>query len=65
MLQMVESAVEKKTKTENFISVFAKYYTPIVVLAAVIISVSYTHLDVYKRQLQVLSDLLSASEHMP
>ena len=38
MLQMVESAVEKKTKTENFISVFAKYYTPIVVLAAVIIS---------------------------
>ncbi len=39
MLQMVESAVEKKTKTENFISVFAKYYTPIVVLAAVIISI--------------------------
>ena len=38
MLQMVESAVEKKTRTENFISVFAKYYTPIVVLAAVIIS---------------------------
>lgn len=39
MLQMVESAVEKKTKTENFISVFAKCYTPIVVLAAVIISI--------------------------
>lgn len=39
MLQMVESAVEKKTKTENFISVFAKYYTPIVVLVAVIISI--------------------------
>lgn len=38
MLELVESAVEKKTKTENFISVFAKYYTPIVVLAAVVIS---------------------------
>ena len=38
MLQLVEEATEKKTKTENFISVFAKYYTPIVVLLAVIIS---------------------------
>lgn len=38
MLQLVEEATEKKTKTENFISVFAKYYTPIVVLLAIVIS---------------------------
>ena len=39
MLKLVEEATEKKTKTENFISVFAKYYTPVVVLLAVLISV--------------------------
>ncbi len=39
MLKMVETAVEKKTKTENFISVFARYYTPIVVLAALVVAV--------------------------
>ena len=39
MLKLVEEATEKKTKTENFISVFAKYYTPIVVLLAILISV--------------------------
>ncbi|MBE6879662.1 MAG: cadmium-translocating P-type ATPase [Ruminococcaceae bacterium] len=39
MLKLVEEATEKKTKTENFISVFAKYYTPIVVLLALLISV--------------------------
>ena len=38
MLELVEEATENKTKTENFISVFAKYYTPIVVLAAIVIS---------------------------
>ncbi len=39
MLEIVQTAIEKKTKTENFISVFAKYYTPVVVLMAVIIGV--------------------------
>lgn len=39
MLQLVEEATEKKTKTENFISVFAKYYTPVVVIMALLISV--------------------------
>lgn len=39
MLKLVEEATEKKTRTENFISVFAKYYTPIVVLLALLISV--------------------------
>ncbi len=39
MLKLVEEATEKKTKTENFISVFAKYYTPVVILLALLISV--------------------------
>ncbi len=39
MLQLVEEATEMKTKTENFISVFAKYYTPVVVIMALLISV--------------------------
>ena len=34
ILDMVENASGKKAKTENFISVFAKYYTPFVVFAA-------------------------------
>jgi Cd2+/Zn2+-exporting ATPase len=40
IVRMVENAWEKKSKTENFISVFARYYTPaVVVLAAVTASV--------------------------
>jgi len=39
VLDLVENASSKKAKTENFISVFSKYYTPIVVGLAVIISV--------------------------
>ncbi len=39
MLEIVEAATEKKTRTENFISVFARYYTPIVVFMAILISV--------------------------
>ena len=34
ILDMVENASGKKAKTENFISVFAKYYTPFVVFTA-------------------------------
>ena len=34
ILDMVENASGKKAKTENFISVFAKYYTPFVVFSA-------------------------------
>ncbi len=37
ILDMVENAIEKKAVSENFISKFARYYTPIVVLCAVII----------------------------
>lgn len=38
ILAMVENAVESKSKTERFITVFARYYTPIVVLAAVLVA---------------------------
>ena len=34
ILEMVETASEKKSKTENFITRFARYYTPVVVFAA-------------------------------
>lgn len=39
ILEMVEDASEKKSKTENFITRFAKYYTPVVVIAAVVMAV--------------------------
>ena len=38
ILELVEHASSKKAKTEKFITKFAKYYTPVVVLAAVILS---------------------------
>ena len=39
ILQMVESASEKKTKTENFITRFAQVYTPVVVFLAIVIAI--------------------------
>ena len=39
ILELVQNASDKKSKTENFITKFAKYYTPIVVILAVIIAV--------------------------
>ena len=39
VLEMVEEASEKKSHTENFITRFARYYTPIVVIAAVILAI--------------------------
>lgn len=38
ILEMVENASSKKARTENFITRFAKYYTPIVVAAAVLLA---------------------------
>lgn len=38
ILEMVENASEKKSKTENFITRFARYYTPLVVGAAVFLA---------------------------
>ena len=39
ILKLVEEAGERKTKTENFITKFAKYYTPIVVLLALLLTI--------------------------
>ena len=39
IMDMVENSVNKKAKTENFITVFAKYYTPVVVGLAVAVTV--------------------------
>ncbi len=38
ILDLVENATNKKAKTENFITKFSKYYTPIVVALAVVIA---------------------------
>ena len=35
ILDLVENASSKKAKAENFITKFARYYTPCVVIAAV------------------------------
>lgn len=39
ILELIENATTKKSKSENFITRFAKYYTPIVVILAVILAV--------------------------
>ncbi len=39
ILDLVENASSKKTNTENFITKFARYYTPIVVLIALVIAI--------------------------
>jgi len=39
IINLVENASSKKAKTENFITTFARYYTPIVVILAVLIAV--------------------------
>ena len=39
ILDLVENASSKKSKTENFISKFSRYYTPIVVICATLIAI--------------------------
>lgn len=39
ILDLVENASSKKSKSENFITKFAKYYTPIVVIVAVMLAI--------------------------
>ena len=39
ILEMVENASSKKARSENFITRFAKYYTPVVVIAAALLAV--------------------------
>lgn len=38
ILELVENASSKKAKAENFITKFAKYYTPVVVIGAVLLA---------------------------
>lgn len=38
IIDMVENATSRKSKTENFITVFARYYTPVVVSLAVLVA---------------------------
>ena len=40
ILDLVENSSSKKAKAENFITKFARYYTPIVVVSAVLLSVA-------------------------
>ena len=39
IMELVENAASKKSHTESFISKFARYYTPIVVISAVVLAV--------------------------
>lgn len=39
ILELVENATDKKSKTENFITRFARYYTPVVVFGAIALAV--------------------------
>ena len=39
ILELVENAASKKAETEKFITTFAKYYTPVVVIGALMIAV--------------------------
>ncbi|WP_428420718.1 heavy metal translocating P-type ATPase [Paraeggerthella hominis] len=40
ILELVENAAEKKARTENFITRFARYYTPAVVIIAALLAVA-------------------------
>lgn len=39
ILELVENATDKKSKSENFISKFARYYTPAVVISAALLAI--------------------------
>lgn len=39
ILELVENASDKKSKSENFITRFARYYTPLVVVAAALLAI--------------------------
>ncbi len=40
ILKLVEESAEKKSKSEEFITKFAKYYTPIVVISALLLAIT-------------------------
>lgn len=41
ILDLVENATDKKTKTENFVARAAKIYTPIIILLAIIVAITF------------------------
>ena len=43
ILDLVENASSKKSKTENFITKFSKYYTPLVVIFSYVNSIYTTY----------------------
>ncbi len=63
ILDLVENASSKKAKAENFITRFAKYYTPVVVLLALIISTIVPLID-YKIGLSKLTLLETYKEYI-
>ena len=48
ILDLVENASSKKAKIENFITRFAKYYTPVVTISAVVLGIFYATLKIRK-----------------
>ncbi len=57
ILSLIEDASSSKGKTESFITKFAKYYTPIVVISAVIISIIPPLFDNYDFKKYVIKGL--------
>ena len=41
IIEMVENASDKKAESEKFITKFARYYTPVVVIAALIVGIGF------------------------
>ena len=44
----MENASAKKAKTENFISKFARFYTPIVVISALVLAIGHSARDTFE-----------------
>ena len=62
ILDIVENASISKAKTENFITKFAKVYTPVVVIAALILIVAMPFIKLAINPNQNLLDLFLGSD---
>ena len=58
ILELVENASDKKAKTENFISKFAKYYTPVVVIAALLLAILPPSIIMIQQNINVFADYI-------
>lgn len=64
ILELVENASSRKSKSEKFITRFARYYTPIVVLSALFIAIIpplFSNTFTYTKQLYIALSFLVAS----